>query len=64
MRDAKCEATLALVVADAMMAVFLALFCMIKEDPAPADCRSADDLFENAASTRVVCWMLTVRAFR
>ena len=40
------------------MAVFLALFCMIKEDPAPAD-----DLFENATSTRVVCWMLTVRVF-
>lgn len=51
-------------VADAEIAVFLAVFCMIKEDPAPADCRSADDLFENATSTRVVCWMLTVRVFR
>ena len=40
------------------LAVFLALFCMIKEDLA-----LVDDLFENATSTRVVCWMLTIRLF-
>ena len=29
------------------MAVFLTLFCMIKENLAPADSRSADDMSEN-----------------